>query len=170
MGRIVVKLCPCGREFEVLRVGGRDTCLEREGDAIDDLSCPACGSLEAVDTFRGVAPAVVHGARFPYFDLGLGETVESEQHRRSIMRAKGLVDFEGEAEREAEVAARAADDARRRVERELAEDADRQAADPDIRAAQARVQAAHRAALEKRERYGTSVDVIRTFKDNPGVR
>lgn len=168
MGRIVEKHCPCGRVYELLRHNGQDTNLSRE-DCITDLSCPACGGSEAVETY-GTGPTVaVEGAGYPYFDPGLGELIQSRAHRREVMARLGVVDAEGEAERELQLMRSAQNEAHRRWKAEADEDEARQAADPDIRQARARLDLVMREAKEKAERY-SGVNVMDEVRKNLGGR
>jgi hypothetical protein len=124
----------------VLDHRGVVTVLEKEGDACFELTCPTCGAPEFVEHLLGVGEEYVpHGSGFPYYDHGLGLEVQSPDHRRRVMKERGLVCMEGEAEREFDRARAEHNAARERLAARQAEDAARQQRDPEIRKAQARV-------------------------------
>lgn len=168
MGRIVEKHCPCGRVYELLRMADRDTNLARE-ENIDDLSCPACGGTEAVETFGTGRTLQVEGAGYPYFDAGLGELIQSRAHRREVMKRLGVVDAEGEAETEMRRIRGEQNAAHEKWKAEFERDQAMQADDPDIRQARARVADAVREAREKADRW-TGVDVQAEVRKNLGGR
>ena len=140
MGATKTRQCPAGHRYDVLDHRGVVTVLEKEGDACFELTCPTCGAAEFTEHLLGVGEEYVpHGAGYPYFDHGLGVELESAEHRRRVMRERGVVCMEGEAGREFDriMGERRAAEAREGERRR--QDAERQAADPEIRRAQTRV-------------------------------
>lgn len=145
MGATKTRECPAGHRYDVLDHRGVVTVLAKEGDDCFVLTCPTCGSAEFTEHLLGVGEEYVpHGSGFPYYDHGLGLEVESPDHRRRVMKERGLVCMEGEADREFDRIRSEHNAARERLAARQAEDAARQMRDPEIRKAQARVDAAFR--------------------------
>lgn len=135
MGALFRRTCKgCGHVFRVLRTSRFATNQDRDGDDCEDLSCVKCGSAEHVEDY-GDGETAVHGKGYPCFDLGLGIMVESHEHRLREMRARGLVEMEGEAQRELEKELSRRKAGEERVDREMAEMAERHRADHDLQAA-----------------------------------
>lgn len=97
-----------------------ETNLDRD-ENVEDLSCIECGTLEAEAIIEAPRVTTPHGAGFPYFDVGLGVMVESEQHRLETARAMGLRPMDGEMEREVQKASDAMYAESRRLDEEMAQ-------------------------------------------------
>ena len=69
--------------------------VKKMSESEEPIECPECGqearrilglSKWSVDRF---------GERFPYFDRGLGMELRSKNHRRQIIKERGLIPVEG---------------------------------------------------------------------------
>lgn len=117
-------------EYEVLVRGTTEV-----GIAQPAPTCPGCGSNDytAVLASSRIAGRLDRrGARFPYYDMGLGCTVRDAAHHRALCAALGVVqtdgkyDFTDQVDQEqADIAADAA--AYREYQREITEGPDREA-------------------------------------------
>lgn len=141
MGAIHEKKCVNGHTWEVLEHNGVETSLAREGDACFDVTCPECG-LDGTRHFAAGAPRTPHGAGYPRFDVGLGRMLESEQHRRQVMKELGVKDAEGELGRVVQEIVDLRSTAERKHQEEYTRMQEEMAADPTVRRIQARAASA----------------------------
>lgn len=137
MGATYEKRCKNGHTWEVLLHNGTETSLARDGDACFDVTCPECG-LDGERLYTAGPARTPHGAGFPYFDVGLGQTIESEQHRRQVMRELGVRDAEGELGRVAQELLDRRNAANRKLDEDYAQVQRDMAADETVRRVQAR--------------------------------
>lgn len=77
--------CSNGHQYEVLIFRGEPGAIDREDGK--DL-CPWC-DLPGKVVFVA-SPAAPHGARYPYFDIGLGEHLESRSHHMRLLKERGM--------------------------------------------------------------------------------
>lgn len=56
--------------------------------------CENCGSMNI--TFLISVPSIEDTERYPYFDRGLGITLESKEHRRRACKERGVVPVDGD--------------------------------------------------------------------------
>ena len=64
----------------------------------DDFECPECKASGS--TWRPTARIDRWSERFPYFDRGLGVTLQSKAHRRQICKERGLTPVDGDFDEE----------------------------------------------------------------------
>ena len=136
MASIQQRECVCGRRYEILRHPQGDTNLDR--DDIDDLSCPACGSLEHVVKI-GAGTTAGRWRSYPCYDENLQMQLESHDHWLRAMKERNLEPLEPQEieniiQRQRN---RAADDeaSYREYTREMADDPDYQMMQDRLRGA-----------------------------------
>lgn len=91
---IQVRRCPFLHTYDVLVMGGRDVGnLDINGPA---EGCPECGATTYERMVGSVSLPGINA--YPYFDRGLGLTVESAEHKRRVLAERGLVELGADAE------------------------------------------------------------------------
>lgn len=84
----------CAREYDVLLSGEYVGGLDRDDER---PTCPGCDSGDHV-VLVATTKQPPEGSGYPYFCRGLGIEVTSAQHRRQVLKDRGLVCYEGEME------------------------------------------------------------------------
>lgn len=83
----------CDLTFDVMVwEDGTVAALDRDNELLD-ASCPRCGSVTFEPVIAMPLPCGVNG--YPYFDRGLGCTVESPRHRLQVAASRGLAPVDG---------------------------------------------------------------------------
>ena len=98
MPTLQTRRCRCDEEYDVLTHNGVSMLM---ADVEDDerLRCPSCGS----DDHRVIIKRDSHGHRnrasedtmYPYYNKGLGCWLTSDEHKRRVMKEKGVVEAPG---------------------------------------------------------------------------
>ena len=71
--------------------------VKKMSECDDPIVCPECGK-QAVRVYglqRSAWAVDRFGERFPYYDRGLGMTLHSKNHRRQVIKEKGLIPVDG---------------------------------------------------------------------------
>ena len=70
--------------------------FQKMADCDEPTVCSECGKVAKRIIGRSAWAVDRFGERFPYYDRGLGMELHSKNHRRQVMREKGLVAVDGD--------------------------------------------------------------------------